>query len=134
YFVSDDELRAFFNDAVKEAALRGRLIHESADRAVCVIKVTAGKAVYPLHASLYELTYSAYRSASDARRVPLLLASTEVIDRALPDWRERQETPCYAIQDDRSLRVVPTPLEDGEVLLEGYRLPKAELEGDDDEP
>lgn len=44
YFWSDQDVADWLNDAVREAAVRGRLIHESQADAVCRIEVVAGTA------------------------------------------------------------------------------------------
>lgn len=134
YFVSDDEVTAWLNDAVAEAAIRGRLIHESDNAALCKIAVKAGKSVYPLHPSMYELSYVAHRVPGQAQRCPVLLVSTEWLDSGVPGWRDREALPTFAVQTDKSLRLVPRPVVDGELLLEGYRLPLALLEDKEDEP
>ena len=46
YFWSDEEVTAWLNDAVDEAAIRGRLIHESAIPEVCMIAVQASTTLY----------------------------------------------------------------------------------------
>lgn len=134
YFVTDDELRAFFNDAEREAAIRGRLLHESADKSMCQVRLTPDRATYNLNAALYELTHCAHRQEEQGRRCPVELVSTEWLDANVCNWRDQQGAPRYGVQGDKSIRLVPTPSADGTLLLEGYRLPKAPMEGDEDEP
>jgi hypothetical protein len=134
YFVEDSDLITLFNEAVDEAAVRGRLIHESASPAVCTIAVKAGQTVCKLHPALYEIDHLAFKRDGEPRRAPLRLSSTEELDDVWPQWRDEQGDPEYAIQTDKQLRLVPAPLNDGVVLLEGYRLPMTPMEGNDDEP
>lgn len=134
YFVTDEELRSFFNEAEREAAIRGRLIHEAADRSICQVKVTSGRSVYSLHAKLYELSHCAFRLDDEAGRNPVRLVSTEWLDANVRDWRDSQGVPEYATQADKTIRLVPAPNIEGLLLLEGYRLPKADMEGPSDEP
>ena len=134
YFVTDDELRGFFNDAEREAALRGRLIHESASASMCQVAVTVGRSVYPLHAKLYELDHCAFRSATELGRCRVQLVSSVWLDANVRDWRDSEGVPQYAVQGDKSIRLVPMPTVEGMLLLEGYRLPKADMESPDDEP
>ncbi|QLI49491.1 structural protein [Pseudomonas phage vB_PaeM_USP_25] len=123
YFASDEEVTGWLNEAENEAAIRGRLIHESDTPAVCEIAVVAGTASYPLHASLYELSHVAFRPDGGATRKPVLLVSSEYLDACMRDWRDREGCPQYAIQSDSGIRLVPRPDAAGTLILEGYRLP-----------
>lgn len=114
-------------DAEAEAAIRGRLLHESDDAAVCEIDVSAGTSAYPLHAALYELSHVSFRCAGSAERRQLMLVSPEYLDSVMPAWRDRDGEPKYLIQNDSSVRIVPRPSVAGTVLLEGFRLPMAVL-------
>jgi hypothetical protein len=139
-FAEDAELARLFHEAEEEAAIRGRLIHESQDEDICQIAVTSGTAVYSLHESLYEISYAAFVPAGGERCLVSLVTS-EYLDGRLEDapipldvddydgwavrddWRDATGTPAFAIQTDRSLRLVPTPNADGTLYLEGYRIP-----------
>ena len=129
FALSDAEVIALLNEAVSEAAIRGRLIHESS-ASMCRITVTAGKSVYPINAALYELTHTAFREEGQ-KREPVTLASEEWLDQNVRDWRDEKGRPAYAVQSDRTLRLIPEPDRNGELLLEGYRLPIITLEADD---
>ena len=133
YFASDEEVTGWLNEAVVEAAIRGRLIHESDDASICRIAVSAGNATYKLHASLYEITHIAYREAGGTSRCELRLVSTEYLDSCARNWRDSEGAPKFAVQGDIRLRLVPRPVSDGELLIEGYRTPKRPLELDDKE-
>lgn len=134
YFWSDDEVTAWLNDAMQEAVIRGRLIYECADASVCRINVTPAKTVYPLHASLYEIVGIRYQADDAARSCPIKLVSVEWLDMNVHGWRSCEHAPQYAVQEDRTLRLVPAPISTGIITLEGYRLPKVELEDPDDTP
>lgn len=114
-------------EAEAEAAIRGRLLHDSQSAAVCEVDVSAGTSVYALHAALYEIDHLAFRPAGSTRRQPVKLASSEELDATWPSWRDEQGKPRYAIQGDTSLRLVPLPDAAGTLLLEGYRLPLKSL-------
>ena len=151
YRFEDDQVKELLLEAEQEAAVRGRLIHESQDATICHIAVTAGTEVYPLSQLLYELTHVAFVDANGGRHA-VKLVSTEALDgaredlsRLIPpsgddydidtgreDWRDSSGTvPLYAVQTDRKLRLTPTPTDDGTLALEGYRLP---TRGVDDDP
>lgn len=128
YFVEDEQAVEYLNEAENEAALRMRLLHESSDADVCEIDVAAGTAVYALHASLFELTHTAFRLDGATERTPVTLVSTDWLDQKLPCWRDEQDTPRYAVQLETSIRLVPKPSAAGTLLLEGYRLPLVPME------
>ena len=134
YFWEDAEVIAWFNDAVEEAAIRGRLIHESANPSMCRINLAVGQSVCALHPTMYELDYLAYQETGQSSVNCLRLVSQDYLNNEVRDWRQLEGAPKYAIQGDKGLRVVPKPLVAGVVLVEGYRLPKTPIEGGDDEP
>lgn len=110
-------------EAEQEACIRGRLLHESANPAVCEIPLTAGVSSYPLHASLYEIDHLAVMQPGCMERCTVKLVSQEWLDQRLNGWRDRTGTPEYAIQSDTSIRLVPRPDASAKLILEGYRLP-----------
>lgn len=123
YLFENDIVDRWLAEAEAEAAIRGRLLHESGNALVCQVPVSAGSAVYPLHQALYEIDHIAFRLSGATTRTPVRLSSPEELDRTLRDWRDLTGTPTHAIQGDSSIRLVPTPDADGTLLLEGYRLP-----------
>ncbi|MDD2978130.1 DUF6682 family protein [Aquabacterium sp.] len=134
YFVDDPELAAFFNEAETQACIRGRLIHESSDPALCEIDIAAGDSVYQLHPCMYELDHVAFRADGQSRRSPVRQVSQEWLDGNVPDWRDAEGDPTFVIQGDMTLRLVPRPERSGALLIEGYRLPKREMDDPDDSP
>lgn len=123
YLWETADILRWLEEAEREAAVRGRLLHESSDPDICSIAVSSGRATYPLHPLLYELDHIAFRGEGEQGRCRLRLVSQEWLDHLLPDWRDRSGRPEYAIQGETSIRLVPTPDAAGTVLLEGYRLP-----------
>lgn len=133
FFWGDEDVTDLFNDAVEEAAIRGRLLHESGSSAVCRINVLADRSACRLHPALYELTYIAFQGPS-CPPSKLQLQSVEWLDDHVRDWRTQVDTPCYAVQSDTGLRLVPTPRDAGILMVEGYRVPINRMAGDTDEP
>ena len=128
YFTSDDILTAWLNDAVSEAAIRGRLIHVSDDPAVCEIQVLSWSSRYDLHETLYELSRTRFDPANGAIGRSVCLVSTETLDNTYyPNWRTMTGTPQFAVQDDTSIRLIPTPDVDGVLRLEGYCVPMVDM-------
>jgi hypothetical protein len=136
YFNEDEDVIAWLNDAVSEACIRGRLLHESRDDAVCKIAVTAGASHYPLHPALYELSRIWFKPADGSKGNSLSLTSVETLDHlhGRENWTGLTDSPCLAIQDDTAIRLVPCPNIDGELQLEGYRVPLVYMQNDTDEP
>ena len=56
------------------------------------------------------------------------------MDASVSEWRDLSDTPKYGIQDDKGIRLVPTPNANGTLKLEGYRLPADDMVDDDDTP
>ncbi len=133
-FFEDPDLTVFFNEAVRQACVRARLIHESDDPDICRVPVVADTATYPLHASLYELDYTAFLLDGEARKRLVMLVSQEWLSDRLENWRDETGIPEYAIQKDASIRLVPRPDRAGTFFMEGYRTPKAEMAESDDTP
>lgn len=134
YLVEDEQVIEWVNEGENEAAVRMRLLHESADADVCEIDVASGTAVYTLHPGLFELTHTAFRLDGSTERTPVRLVSTGWLDQNVPCWRDEAGTPLYAVQQETSIRLVPKPDADGTFLLEGYRLPLAPMVDTEDEP
>lgn len=134
-FVSEPDLIDMFNEAEKEAAIRGRLIYELIDPAVCEISVSAGQRHYSLHPSLYEISHLSVKSSDHGCRQSVYLVSAEALDHKAPGWRDEEAAlPAYAIQTDRALVLAPTPSENSTLHLEGYRLPLQKMESLGDKP
>ena len=135
YLWLDEWVAPWLTEAVSEAAVRGRLLYEAADPAICEIAVTAGTATYPLHASLYELVSLRFKVAGSDRSEPVHLKAREELDRIRPGWRDRSDSqPRFAIQDDTRITLVDRPSASGTLYLEGYRLPLKPLVNDTDKP
>lgn len=136
YFIDDDSVTDWLNDAVNEACIRGRLLHESQNNDVCKIAVLTGSSRYQLHESLYELSRVWFEPSNGTHGSYLALMSAESLDRhyRCDNWKLKQGAPQFAIQDDTGIRLVPIPDVDGELQLEGYRVPLLPMENDTDVP
>lgn len=118
YLWSDEWFYDALDDAIAEACMRARLLYAAREPDVCYLDVVAGRETYLLHPSLYELA----DIRMDGR--PISLVTTEWLDEMHPRWREDSPSDVrYAVQDDTRLRLVPAPWRDGQVVIEGYRLP-----------
>lgn len=136
YLFSDEDITDWLNDGVKEAAIRGRLIHDSTTTEVCTISTQPNVSVYALHESLYEIDSIHWLSADDPYNAnPLCLTSQEEMGDIWHDWRTREpNSPEYVIQHDTNIRIVPAPNVAGAIALEGYRTPLVPMTLDTDRP
>ena len=131
---SNEVLNDLFNDALDQACIRGRLIREDQRSDVCQISLTVGQHTYPLHHAVTEIIILRLVPASGQKPRRLRLVSREWLDEEYPEWRDDNQSAAYAIQDDKSLRVVGA-IEVGDVMhLECYRLPIQPLTSDMSEP
>lgn len=135
FFNEDEDVKAWLNEAVEEACIRGRLVHESQDTDVCQIQVTSGNSHYKLHESLYEITQLYFDPGAEQTIKPVKLVSDEYLTRTYyEDWPIKKGHPEFAIQSDTGLRLVPCPIEDGTLKIEGYRGALAPMVEDEDSP
>lgn len=137
YFFSDEEVTMWLNDAEREAAIRGRLIHDSSTAGVAKIPLVANQAIYPIHPAFYEIEYIGYEYTAPVGSTPavdggnrLTLVSHERMTDIDGNWRNNAHGQRmygnqlrYAIQYDTSIRIIPTPLHTGVLVIEGYRVP-----------
>ena len=134
HLFKDEWIAAWLSEAQAEAAIRGRLILEDANPAVCQIAVTAGQASYELHRSIYEIADLRFVPAGQPKSAPLALVSREWLDDKRPGWRDCAGTTQFAIQTDRRIRLVGVPDADGVLHLEAYRVPLKALANETDKP
>jgi hypothetical protein len=136
YLFADEDVTEWINEAIEQAAVRGRLIMDDTTTEVCRIDLTVGTQTYPLHEAVFEIVNARLRNATDDEyeKNRLSIVSREWLDEKMPYWRTYTEKAKYVIQDDKRLRLVGTFAEDSWIELEVYRLPLCPLVGDYDEP
>lgn len=133
YLFDDEDVIDWLNDAQRQACIRGRLLREDANLAVCEIALTPGQRTYPLHKSVYEIINARIVPVSGRSR-PVFLASREWMDENMPDWRDEQGQAEFAIQDDTSIRVGGVITTGDKLAIECYRTPLKVLANDVDKP
>ena len=133
-FWKDADITDWLNDAQVQACVRGRLLLEDANPAMCVINIEADRHTYPLHRKLYELVRLGYKAAGDTCSTPIKVKSREWLDENQPQWRDIHRATRYAIQGETSIRLVSTPLTAGVLTIEAYRLPVKVMSAPDHEP
>ena len=133
YLFADEDVTDWLNDGQRQACIRGRLLREDANPAVCEIALTPGQRTYPLHKSVYEIINARIVPVSGRSR-PVFLASREWMDENMPDWRDEQGPAEFAIQDDTSIRVSGAVTAGDKLAIECYRTPLKMLANDTDKP
>lgn len=134
YLWEPEWVTTWFAEAEAEAAVRARLLLDDYTPAVTQIAVTAGVYSYALDSRVYEIARLGFTPATGRATEPYL-TSREKLDRDRPGWRALPPgDPCYAIQTDTRLRLVPIPAQAGVLRLEAYRLPLKALAKDGDKP
>ena len=126
FLFDQSDVARWLIEAEQEACIRGRLLHDSSFE----VDIAAGESVYPLSQGLYEIDHLGILEAGSTERRPVRLVSREWLDESMPGWRDRTDTPRFAIQSDTSIRLVPTPRLGATLKLEGYRLPLRGLTAD----
>jgi len=139
----DADVQMLLLEGETEAAIRGRLIHDTIS-----MTVTAGQSSYYMPDEFYEIAHLAFIDADGARH-PLKLVTSEYLDplelsRIIPpqgsgydlpqnldNWRDAiGHPPLFAVQTDTQLRLAPIPSASGTLALEGYRTPLREADDD----
>ena len=127
-FWKDADITDWLNDAQVQACVRGRLLLEDANPAMCVINIEADRHTYPLHRKLYELVRLGYKAAGDTCSTPIKVKSRGWMDDNRPGWRDDDRGVQFAIQGETSIRLASTPKVDGVLTIEAYRLPMAPMQ------
>lgn len=135
YLCSDKRFVKYLNEAMREAAVRARLLVESTLPAVCAITMVPGQASYVLDASVLIIRRAVLRTEPGD---PLCRTTTAVLDCTSHDWRTRPGTPRFLAVDQqgagRKLTLSPVPDKVDTLDLTVVRLPvDAELFEEDDE-
>ena len=121
YFNEDEDVKDWLNDAVNEACIRGRLVHESHNADVCSIPVVIDQSQYSLHESIYEITRLTFVPVDGEKQSDLRLVSEEWLNLYhYENWPQMKGKPKFAIQSDTALLIVPKPDAAGELFVEGY--------------
>lgn len=114
---SDEDGTEYFDDAVSEACIRGRLL-----RATTTQALTIGQAAYTMPAGWFELTAAKHSGC----RHPLRICSIAVADIENPNWHSDTGDLARVIVTDlatNSYTVSPIPSAAGTLTLHGYRVP-----------
>lgn len=136
YRWSDAVLTEHANDAVRQFAIRKRLILDRSTAEVCSYAVDADATTVTLHDAVLSVRSARW---SDRNEGPLHLTTLKRMDRNFPDWpNQAAGTPSHLILDANtgSVELWPKPSAAGTLSLAVWRTPleSEKLESDDDEP
>lgn len=137
YLNTDQDITMWLNDAVREAAIRGRLIRDSVTAGVAKIDYIDGTQVYRLHPSVFEIIAVRLHRPDGKRGHPLYLRSREWLDRNARHWRDdpvRYRHDNFVVQDDTTLELVNTYEPGDAIWLDCYRTPLSPMRAPNDEP
>lgn len=134
YHYSDAFLTGCLNDAVRQAAIRKRLVLDRTTAEACTYTVAADQQAVVLHPRVLAIRSARFTDVT----TPLKLTTLKVMDKDHPDWPGTTGAPDRLIVDAQSGSVLlwPTPETAGTLSLSVWRAPldTEEMEGDDDEP
>lgn len=133
----DDELlNRAFNEAVRQVAIRKRLLQDRSTEECCVVDVAADQVEAPIHPRVLAIRSARWSTG----RYPLRLTTLRRMDRDHPDWTTtpKDSEPRVLIVDAQEGHVLlwPTPSVAGTLQLAVWRVPleSEEMQHDDDEP
>lgn len=117
YFWTDDEILSYATEAETEACIRAKLLEDKTTAQCCTVTLEADTADYDLDASVFLVKRVTYLGRA------LTETSVEAMDAQDSNWEARTGEPCEFIQSEGKLRVIPIPVDDGELALTVYRTP-----------
>ena len=133
-FWKDADITDWLNDAQVQACVRGRLLLEDANPAMCVIDIEADRHTYPLHHLVYEIERIEFKATGESRSQHIKIKSRGWLDDNHPGWRDDGRCVRFAIQGETSIRLVSTPAVNGVLTIEAYRLPRKAMLSEYDTP
>jgi hypothetical protein len=126
YLWTDDELVRFINNALVEACIRGRLLHDDASTlpSICSINYAANQSNVSYSENI--LVIQSGRIVGMPHKVWRM--NTASLDRAEPWWEDETNqpgTPRIMVMDmgQKNLRLYPTPAVAGTLQLRVWRVP-----------
>ncbi len=136
---ADEVVTEWLNEGLLQACVRGRLLLEDANPAMCEIAIEAGQHTYRLHPKVYELVVARFKADGHSEATPLKVVSRGWLDSNVRDWRDAAQwqhmgVKRYLVQNETSIRIVPTPAQDGLLTIEAYRLPRSPMVDESDAP
>lgn len=129
YLWSDDELTTWFNEAEREAAIRAKLIHASAD-----LSIALGDTDCDVSDGIFDIRYAELR-ATDGRAYEIAAIDRDLLNATRPGWRTKSDRPREFIHnEDDTLTLGFVSDADYTLYIEGYRTPSNAMDGDDSKP
>lgn len=126
-FWGSADVAAWINEAEREAALRARLIRDSA-----TIALAEGEREFDTPEGLTEVRYAEARIGELS--FPLAQVGYDELDAARPGWRNNVDRPADFVHDESKCVIGCVADQAYEIYIEFYRLPAEDMADDDDEP
>lgn len=135
YLFTRQRIRYWLNEAIQEAAIRGRLLRTDSDADLCRLSLSEGTAIYSFDPAVMVIQ-SAW--LVDEEWPILQIMRDYELDRRLPRWRTESSKP-QAIAPDlntKQITVAPVPDDSYTLGLAIWRVPTEDekLSNDTDEP
>lgn len=133
---SSESIRRALNEAEREACVRAKLLRDETTDALTQIAVVAGTALYPLARSILEVD-GLYDEVTGE---PLGETDEASLYRVARNWRAHESVNprdfVVRVRPNEQLELLlyPKPSVATTLRLQAYRLPRYEMEADDDEP
>lgn len=132
---SDERIEQYLNEALREAALRARMLLDSTTPTVCEVDLVVGQSEYDLHPSVIFVR----RAVRDLDlHNPLTRVQHAVIDSIRPGWRTDSGSPTYLIPNLQKGKFTLSPTPDAvdtlRLTVVRYPLDAELLAVDDDVP
>ena len=122
YFIQDEQYKAWLNDALIEACIRGRLLYEKDDYDLCYVLFNAGQSVAKLNSQWVEIEQVALVIGQSHFLALPILSPEKVIEQYGENYQSHDNLPVCAVQEENGLRLFPTPKQALTVKVQGYRL------------
>lgn len=133
YLWPHTEVAEWFNEAEREACIRGRLIFDKTSGFTTIAIAADSDTTIDLDPSIIEIQYARLITSGGVSTKISPSDRTEQ-DRLDPDWRDNTDLPSAFIHDDKSIELNAIPEEAYTLKLETYRLPTQDMSAEDDEP
>src|SRR5574343_1107454 len=131
YFVNDESALQFANEAERESCRRSHLLIDSS-AAFCEIAVSANEPLVEIDPRIINIR----RAKLSISTYSLSPVRAEEMDRVNPGWESHTGTPTTYITDyqTNAIRLYPKQQVDATWNITVSRLPKNDMEANDDEP
>jgi hypothetical protein len=129
----EDNVTAWLNEGVEEAAIRGRLLFERTDETLCEYDIQESETDITIDDRMVDITKAILVDAS-GEECDLPILDREELERLYPNWRTTTDRPGAIVYHDTLLQLNCLPDTNYTLRIEGYRLPLKVMKGENDKP